>query len=79
MLRLSEFRIQRREDHWVIADMVGKISHLRTVPIPTRVKTPVDEWTVAAGITDGVVFRAINKAGRWASVKWRYGDDTCPG
>ena len=37
---------------------------MRTVPIPTWVKTAVDEWTTTAGITNGVVFRAINKAGR---------------
>jgi integrase len=67
-LALTLESIQRREDHWVIADMVGKARHVRTVPIPTWVKTAVDEWTVAAGITDGVVFRAINKAGRvWGS------------
>jgi integrase len=28
------------------------------------VKTAVDAWTTAAGITDGRVFRSINKAGR---------------
>ena len=26
--------IQQREDHWVIADLVGKGGHVRTVPIP---------------------------------------------
>jgi len=48
----------------VIADLIGKGRHVRTVPIPTWVKTAVDEWTVAAGITNGVVFRAINRVGR---------------
>jgi hypothetical protein len=37
---------------------------VRTVPIPTWVKAAVDAWTVAAGITHGPVFRAINKAER---------------
>jgi integrase len=32
--------------------------------MPTWVKTAVDAWTGAAGITDGTVFRAINKVGR---------------
>jgi integrase len=68
LLTLTLESIQQREDHWVIADLVGKGRHVRTLPIPARVKTAVDEWTVAAGITDGVVFRAINKAGRvWGS------------
>src|SRR6058998_2584505 len=63
LLALTLESIQQREDHWVIADLVGKGGHVRTVPIPTWVKTAVDEWMVAAGITNGIVFRAINKAG----------------
>ena len=62
MLNLES--IQRREEHWVIADLVGKGGHVRTVPIPAWVKSAVDEWTAAAVITHGPVFRAINKAGR---------------
>ena len=48
----------------MIADLVGKGGHVRTVPIPTWVKNAVDAWTAAAHISDGPVFRAINKAGR---------------
>ena len=47
--------IQQREDHWVIADLVGKAGHVRTVPIPTWVKSLVDAWTAAAAITHGPV------------------------
>jgi len=61
-LRLDS--IQQREEHWVIADLVGKGGHVRTVPIPTWVKAAVDAWTAVAAITNGPVFRAINKAGR---------------
>lgn len=61
-LRLES--IQQREEHWVVADLVGKAGHVRTVPIPTWVKAAVDAWTAAAAIMDGPVFRAINKAGR---------------
>jgi hypothetical protein len=50
--------------HWVIADLVGKGGHVRTAPIPVWVKATIDAWTTAAGITEGTVFRAINKAGR---------------
>jgi integrase len=64
LLTLTLESILQREDHWVIADLVGKGRHVRTLPIPMLVKTAVDEWTVAAGITNGVVFRAINRAGR---------------
>src|SRR4029453_2901506 len=64
LLALHLESVQQREEHWVIADLVGKAGHVRTVPIPTWVKAAVDAWTVAAGITHGPVFRAINKAGR---------------
>ena len=43
---------------------MGKGGHVRTVPIPLWVTCAVDAWTTAAAITQGRVFRAINKAGR---------------
>ena len=64
LLTLSLESIQQREDHWVIVDLVGKGGHVRTVPIPTWVKSAVDTWTAAGGIPHGRIFRAINKAGR---------------
>jgi integrase len=64
LLALQLASIQQREEHWVIADLVGKGGHVRTVPIPTWVKSHVDAWTAAASIAHGPVFRAINKAGR---------------
>lgn len=64
LLALQLESIQQREEHWVIADLVGKGGHVRTVPIPTWVKNHVDAWTAVAAITHGPVFRAINKAGR---------------
>jgi integrase len=64
LLCLTLESIQRREEHWVIADLVGKGGHVRTVPIPDWVKATVDAWTDVANITHGTVFRAINKAGR---------------
>jgi integrase len=64
LLGLTLESIQQREDHWVIADLVGKGGHVRTVPIPNWVKATVDAWTDAANIRHGTVFRAINKVGR---------------
>jgi integrase len=29
--------LQQREEHWVIADLVGKGGHVRTVPVPVWV------------------------------------------
>ena len=64
LLTLRLDSIQQREDHWVIADLVGKGGHARTVPIPNWVKSTLDAWMAAAAITHGRVFLAINKAGR---------------
>jgi integrase len=64
LLALNMKSIQLREEHWVIADLIGKGGHIRTVPMPTWVKASVDSWTAATGITDGKLFRSINKAGR---------------
>ena len=62
LLALTVESVQQREEHWVIADLVGKAGHVRTVPIPAWVKACVDCWTVGARIHHGCVFRAINKA-----------------
>jgi site-specific recombinase XerD len=56
--------LQLREEHWVIADLVGKGRHVRTVPMPAWVKNALDEWTTAAEITEGNVFRRVNRQGR---------------
>jgi integrase len=69
-LRRGELRalrvdsIQLREEHWVIADLLGKAGHIRTVPIPAWVKAAIDEWKKAGGIAEGPLFRSINKTGR---------------
>ena len=64
LLSLTMKSIQLREEHWVIADLIGKGGHIRTVPIPVWVKRTVDAWTASAQITDGRLFRSINKAGK---------------
>jgi integrase len=56
--------IQQREEHWVIADLVGKGGHIRTIPVPDWVKAGIDVWMTAAGIATGTLLRSINKAGR---------------
>src|SRR3954452_25230806 len=64
LLALTLESIQQREERWVIADLVGKGGHVRTVPVPNWAKRTVDAWMAAAAIMHGRVFRAINKAGR---------------
>jgi integrase len=68
LLGLHVESIQLREEHWVIADLLGKAGHIRTVPIPPWVKEAIDTWKQASDITQGALFRSINKAGRvWGS------------
>jgi hypothetical protein len=56
--------IQQREEHWVIADLIGKGGHIRTIPVPDWVKAGIDAWMAASRITGGILLRSINKAGR---------------
>ncbi len=55
--------LQQREGHWVIADLIGKAAHIRTVPVPDRVKAAVDVWVAPAKITHGRLFRCVNRTG----------------
>jgi integrase len=58
--------LQRREEHWVFADLIGKGGHVRTVPVPDWVGSAIQAWLTAAAVTAGPMFRAMNKAGRVA-------------
>lgn len=61
-LGMEDFQV--REEHWVIADLIGKGKHIRTVPVPMWAKRAVDEWTTAAAIKDGAIFRRVNRLGK---------------
>ena len=61
-LELDE--IQMRQGHWAVVDLIGKGGHIRTVPIPEWVKAALDQWTRAAGVTEGRIFRAVARAGK---------------
>jgi site-specific recombinase XerD len=60
-LEVEEMQI--RQGHWAIVDLVGKGSHLRTVPMPEWVKEAVDRWMTVAGISAGRIFRAVSRHG----------------
>jgi len=53
--------VQQRDSRWCIVDLVGKQGRVRTVPMPVWVKSAMDAWTSEAGITDGFVFRPVNR------------------
>ena len=60
-LRLDH--LQLREDHWVIADLIGKAAHIRTVPVPGWVKSTIDGWTTSAPVTEGRLFQLCQPNG----------------
>jgi integrase len=53
-----------RQGHWAVVDLIGKGGRIRTVPIPEWVKAALDQWTAAAGVTEGRIFRAVARAGK---------------
>jgi site-specific recombinase XerD len=61
LVELQYDDLQVREEHWVVADLIGKGKHIRTVPMPSWVKRAVDDWMQAAGITAGFIFRAVSR------------------
>jgi len=64
LVGLEMDEVQMRQGHWAVVDLIGKGGHIRTVPIPVWVKTALDDWTTAAEITGGRIFRAVARAGK---------------
>lgn len=54
--------IQQCDGRWCIVDLYGKHERVRTVPMPVWVKVAIDAWTTQAGVADGHIFRAVNRA-----------------
>jgi len=61
---LTFAHLQQRDGRWCIVDLVGKHGRVRTAPMPTWVKVAIDAWTFPAGVSDGHVFRPVNRADR---------------
>src|SRR5262250_129976 len=68
-LEMSELQV--RQGHWAVVDLIGKGRHIRTVPIPGWVKAALDQWTRAAEVTEGRVFRAVGKTGKFGEEAFR--------
>jgi integrase len=67
-VELNVSDLQQREDHWALVDLIGKASHIRTIPVPDWVKDLIDDWLQAAGISSGRIFRRVTRAGTvWGS------------
>jgi site-specific recombinase XerD len=63
LVHLTCEHLQRREEHWVLVDLVSKGGHVRTVPVPEWVKASIDVWSVTSNIKTGRLFRCVNKTG----------------
>jgi site-specific recombinase XerC len=48
-LKLEDLQI--REEHGIIADLIGNGKHIRTVPVPAWVKSTIDDWTLPLAST----------------------------
>jgi site-specific recombinase XerD len=56
--------VQQRDGRWVLVDLIGKRDKIRSVPMPNWAKAAIDEWRAASGVSEGLVFRAVNKGDR---------------
>ena len=74
LVSLDVDQIQLRDSRWVLPDLAGKGNRLRTIPVPAWVKVIMDEWRESAGVSEGPVFRPLNKAGR--VLEGRLSEDT---
>lgn len=61
---LTFAHVQQRDGRWAIVDLRGKGNRVRTVPMPPWTKAAIDAWAKSAGISEGRVFRPVNKGGR---------------
>ena len=64
LVGLEVDEIQMRQGHWAVVDLIGKGGHIRTVPIPAWVKTALDQWILAARVTQGRIFRGVARTGK---------------
>jgi site-specific recombinase XerD len=56
--------VQQRDGRWVLVDLIGKRDKVRSVPMPNWAKAAIDEWSKASEVSEGLVFRAVNKGDR---------------
>jgi site-specific recombinase XerD len=50
---------RQRDGRWAFVDLIGKGKRIRTVAIPVFVKVAIDDWTTAARISSGPLFRRV--------------------
>jgi integrase/recombinase XerD len=63
VIELEVDSIKQREGRAVIVDINGKGNRVRSVPVPSWTSALVEDWTRAASISTGRIFRPISGAG----------------
>ncbi len=61
IVSLTVDHLQQRDGRWVILNLHGKHNRTRTIPMAGWIKALIDEYTTAAGVTKGVLFRRIRR------------------
>ena len=61
LANLTMKHVQQRDNRWCIVDLVGKHGRVRTVPMPAWTKNAIDAWTVVAAVTEGHLFRPVDR------------------
>ena len=54
---------RRKPDGYLLVYLVRKGGYLRIIPVPDWVYRLLNDWTAAAGIQAGKLFRKVNSAG----------------
>jgi integrase len=61
LTNLTIKHVQQRDNRWCIVDLVGKHGRVRTIPMPTWTKNAIDAWSLVAVVTEGHLFRPVNR------------------
>ncbi len=56
-----------RDGRFMILDLVGKRGRVRSIPMPRFAKQAIDAYAKAARLTDGLIFRSVN---RWDQIQY---------
>jgi site-specific recombinase XerD len=63
-VNLTFDHIQQRDSRWVLIDLIGKRNKVRSVPMPSWAKVAIDAYASAGGLSEGIVFRPVNRGGK---------------
>lgn len=64
VVSLTFDQIRQRAKRCVLVDVIGKRTKARTVPFPAWAKAAISAYARTASLSEGRVFRSIDKAGR---------------